>query len=118
MQQRRQQRYVLLYSQRCPNCSRFLEGLQRTVAAADVALVAVESVDPSQLAGVAMVPCLVMPSGEKLAGSSAFEWLKAQESLPPEGFGGQNGALAFSDISLTAYADYTTGYSAFEPLPT
>lgn len=117
MAQHRQ--HTLLYSTQCPNCSRFIDALSRTSAAASVAVVDVASLAPQQLARVAAVPALVLSDGSTLYGTKAFEWLKQFEGdVDLEGFEGEAGALAFSEVtSSTSYANYTSVYSAFEPVP-
>lgn len=113
-----QARHALLYSTQCPNCSRFIDALGRTPAASQVTLVDVATLNPTQLARVNAVPALVMPNGSTLYGTKAFEWLKQYEAdVELDGFAGENGALAFSDVtSSQGYAHYAQGYSAFEPV--
>lgn len=112
--------HTLLYSTQCPNCSRFLDALSRTSAATQVVPVDVATLPPQQLARVAAVPALVLAGGgSTLYGTKAFEWLKQYEGdVDLVGFEGEAGALAFSDVSsATGYANYTSVYSAFEPVP-
>ena len=110
--------HTLVYSQQCPNCSRFIDALGRTSAASGVSLVEVSTLNPTQLARVAAVPALVTPQGGTLYGTKAFEWLKQFEAdMQIDGFDGENGALAFSDVSSAqSYATYAQSYSAFEPV--
>jgi len=114
----RSPQHTLLYSPQCPNCSRFIDALSRTPAAREVALVDVSTLGASQLARVSAVPALVLATGGTLYGTKAFEWLKQYEGdMDLDGFDGENGALAFSDVSSTqGYASYSTVYSAFEPV--
>ncbi len=113
-----QPRHALLFSAQCPNCSRFIDALGRTSAATDVSLVDVATLAPDQLARVTAVPALVLSDGTTMYGTKAFEWLKQYEGdTVLDGFSGENGALAFSDVSSTqAYASYSQAYSAFEPV--
>lgn len=115
----RRQSHTLLYSTQCPNCSRFIDALSRTSAAAETSLVDIATLNPTQLARVSAVPALVLSSGSTLYGTKAFEWLKQYEAdVELDGFDGENGALAFSDVSSTqGYANYAQSYSAFEPVP-
>lgn len=113
-----QAHHTLLYSPQCPNCSRFLDALRRTSVAAQVAAVDVGTLAPAQLARVSAVPALVLTDGSTLYGTRAFEWLKQFEGdVELDGFEGENGALAFSDVSSAqAYAHYAEGYAAFSPV--
>jgi len=110
-------RHTLLYSTQCPNCTRFMDALSRTPVASQVSYVDVATLTPQQLARVSAVPALVLPNGGTLYGTKAFEWLKQYEGeVELDGFSGENGALAFSDISTSGYACYAQNYSAFEPV--
>lgn len=110
--------HTLVFSTQCPNCSRFIEALGRTSVASSVALVDVSTLNPAQLARVAAVPALVLGNGSTLYGTRAFEWLKQYEGdMELDGFDGENGALAFSDVSSVGYATYAQSYSAFDAPP-
>jgi hypothetical protein len=114
----RSKQHTLLYSAQCPNCSRFIDALSRTSAAAEVAVVDVATLHPSQLARVSAVPALVLAGGRTVYGTQAFEWLKQYEAdVDLDGFEGENGALAFSDVSSAqGYVNYAQSYSAFQPV--
>ena len=119
MQRRSSQpQHSLLISAQCPNCVRFVDALSRTSARTDVALVDVATLPPDQLARVSAVPALVLVNGSIMYGTKAFEWLKQYEGdVELDGFGGENGALAFSDVSSTqGYASYSQHCSSFEPV--
>lgn len=107
--------HTVVYSQQCPNCARFIDALQRTSAAGQVSMVDVARLTPDQLARVSAVPALVLPNGQTLYGTKAFEWLKQFEGdVELEGFAG-NGTLPFSDVgSAQGYATYAEAFSAFE----
>ena len=108
--------FTLLYAPQCPNCTRFMEALRRTPAAAQVRAVDVGTLQPHQLARVAAVPGLVMPDGNTIYGTAVFEWLKQFEGeVQLDGFSGENGALAFTDFG-TGQTLYAESYSAFEPV--
>lgn len=111
-------RHTLVYSEQCPNCTRFIDALSRTSAASDVALVDVAHLTAQQLARVQAVPALVLPSGQTVYGTKAFEWLKQFEAdVELDGFAG-NGSLPFSDVtSMQGYATYAQSFSAFEAVP-
>lgn len=108
----------VLFSPQCPNCVRFIDALRRTSMATAVNYLDVTRLDPQQLSRVQAVPAVVTAQGQTLYGTKAFEWLKQFEGdVELEGFGGENGALAFSDVDSLGYAMYTEGYSTFEPVP-
>ena len=105
---------TLVYSQQCPNCVRFIDALQRTSMAGQVAMVEVSQLSGEQLAGVTAVPALVTPEGQTAYGTKAFEWLKQYEAdVELEAFYGTAG-LAFSDVEGIGYAAYHEGFGDFE----
>lgn len=114
-QPQQHQPYVLVYSTRCTNCARFMDSLSRTSAAASVRCVDMATLHPSQLARISAVPALVQPDGTALVGTKAFEWLRPFEAeMSVDGFDGENGMLAFSNLDDQGYATYATGYGPFE----
>lgn len=111
-------KHVLVFSEQCPNCVRFIDALQRTSAAGSVTLMDVARLSQEQLAAVQAVPAMVLDSGQTLYGTKAFEWLKQYDGeVELEGFaGGRSSALSFSDVaSASGYATRAQDYSAFEP---
>ena len=105
---------TLVYSQQCPNCVRFIDALQRTSQAGQVAMVDVAQLGREQLASVAAVPALLTPEGQTMYGTKAFEWLKQYEAdVELESFYG-NGSLAFSEVGGMGYATYDEGFGDFE----
>lgn len=90
---------TVVHSPACPNCKRFIEGLQRTGVAHDARLVDVRELPPQQLASVTMVPC-VFVGGATHQGTQAFGWLRQLEAAPPESFEGF--ADGFSSFDGTA----------------
>jgi hypothetical protein len=90
---------VVYYSQRCPNCNRFMDGLRRSTART----------------GVQIVPTVVLPAGQVLVGTKAFEWLKEHETdgdLEPYSLAMSRG-LAFSSIQGTGHAEFQESFSPF-----
>lgn len=113
--------HVLLYGSQCPNCSRFIEALRRTSAAAQVRLVDVADVAPDRLVGVTAVPALILSDGSTLYGTKAFEWLKQFEAdMQIDGFAGAaGGMLAFSDLTEEGQygaTSFATSFGPFEPV--
>ena len=107
---------TLVYSQQCPNCVRFIDALQRTSMAGQVAMVEVSQLGREQLAAVAAVPALVTAEGQTLYGTKAFEWLKQYESdVELESFYGLGAGLAFSEVGGMGYATYAEGFGQFQP---
>ena len=103
---------TVYYSQRCPNCMRFLDGLKRSVARSGVRTV---NVDESPSSGVQYVPTVVLTSGQMLVGTKAFEWLREHESdaeLEPFSLACSRG-LAYSDIDSAGHAQYAQAFSRF-----
>jgi hypothetical protein len=103
---------VVYYSQRCPNCNRFMDGLRRSTARTGVQIV---NVDDTPIRGVQYVPTVVLPAGQVLVGTKAFEWLKEHETdgdLEPYSLAMSRG-LAFSSIQGTGHAEFQESFSPF-----
>lgn len=104
---------TVYYSPRCPNCARFLDGLQRSSAARQAAVLV--NVDLTPTRGVEFVPAVVTVSGQALVGTKAFEWLRefaSDAALEPYPLAGQRG-LAFSDLASAGQARFADAYSPF-----
>jgi hypothetical protein len=114
-----QAQHTLIYAAQCANCKRFMEMLDRTPVNAKVRRVDAYSLPPHQLAQVGSVPTLVTSTGQALVGTKAFEWLQQFNSVNElDCFDRGSGGLAFSDINDDlAPINYSTSYSAFEPVP-
>lgn len=105
--------HTLVYSQQCPNCTRFIDALKATSAAGHVRLLEVSQLPPHQVRSVTAVPALVLAEGQTLYGTKAFEWLKQYEGdVDLEGFAG-NGTLPFSSVDSMGYATYAENFSSF-----
>lgn len=104
---------TVYYSPRCPNCTRFLDGLRRSSEARDS--VQVVDIDVAPTRGVQYVPTVVLPTGQVLVGTKAFEWLRQHASdgeLEPYPLAGSRG-LAFSDLSSAGHAQFAEAFSPF-----
>lgn len=87
----------LVYSEQCPNCTRFIQALDATPAAASVQRYEVGTLTPQQLRSVQAVPTLVLDSGEVLVGTAAFQWLR--NFAPAEMGGWASGtSLGYEDL--------------------
>ncbi len=103
---------VVYVSARCPNCSRFLDGLRRSVARASVQVV---NVDEHPTEGVQYVPTVVVSTGQLLVGTKAFEWLREHDTdaeLEPHSLVANRG-LAFSTLGSAGQAQFAEAFSTF-----
>ena len=99
---------TLVYYPGCPNCTRFIDALGRAKGA-DVRLVNISDLSKQQRAGITAVPTLLLPGGQKLTGTQAFEYLDKFRGDPDPFFGFSD--LTFSDVGGIGYAevpDYTS----------
>jgi len=68
---------VVFYARQCTACSRFLEAARR--ANVPLRTVDVMQIPAAQRSGFKAVPTLMLPSGQSLVGTKAFEWLSRFE---------------------------------------
>lgn len=107
---------VVLYTETCPSCRRFMDILGRSSAAGMVQAVDVATLGPQQLQGVRAVPAVVIPGQRPMYGTSAFKWLeKFETEAALESFEGENGALAYCEVSPEGFGStgYVRGYDPF-----
>lgn len=111
-------RNQLIYASQCPNCMRFIGALDRTPAKSTVSKVDINSLSLEQRKHVTAVPMLILGSGGVLVGTKAFEWLKQYDGeMEVESYCGGRG-LPYSNVQDDTWTmNFSTPYSAFEPVP-
>jgi hypothetical protein len=104
---------TLIYSAQCPNCTRFIESLDRVPSGAGVKRIEVSRLPPEMYQRVAAVPTLVLENGQQLVGSKAFEWLKQFDAeVELDGWGGGNG-LAYAPLEGDQYVQFAPRFGDF-----
>lgn len=107
---------VLFYAPQCPNCTRFIDTLNRTPAMKSVQLVDVNTLTQQHRQQLTAVPTLIIPGSAPRVGNKAFEWLlQFNGSMEIEDYSGGKG-LAYSEYSdVSAPIKFTQGFSPFSP---
>lgn len=110
--------HTLIYAPQCPNCVRLIGALDRTSMRNQVARVDVNTLSEAQMRSITAVPTIITPSGARLVGTRAFEWLKEFEGdMELDSYSCARG-LAYSDVSSDqALATFAQPYSPFSPVP-
>lgn len=103
---------VAYISQRCPNCTRFLEtvrsipSLQHTLRVVDI--------DQTPTPAVEYVPTVVDRSGQAMVGAKVFEWLKQfQSEVEYEPMQLSFGTLSYGSINDGGAIDFANGVYKF-----
>lgn len=104
---------TVYYSPRCPNCTRFIDGLRRSPSARES--VNVVNIDTTAVRGVDFVPTVVLSDGQVFVGTKAFEWLREHVTDTDLAPAASASGLAFSDLSSSGHAMYAEAYSQFIP---
>lgn len=112
--------HIAYISSHCPNCARFVDAVKTSPKATkEVRLVDVDAVPPAVRNSLTVVPTVRTTGGKVMAGSDAFNFLKAYESDSDLGvyeIGADS--LVFSDFASGDGTPQTVGFfQSFEPLP-
>lgn len=103
---------VAYVSQRCPNCSRFLESV-RSIPSLSQSLRIVD-IDQTPTATVQYVPTVVDERGKTLVGSKVFEWLaQFQSEVEYQPMHLSMGSLSYGSIHDGGAIDFANGVYKF-----
>jgi len=103
---------VAYISQRCPNCSRFLDSV-RTIPSLQHTMRIVD-IDQTPHTGIQYVPTVVDQSGQSLVGAKAFEWLKQfQSEVEYQPMSLSMGTLSYGSIHDGGAIDFANGAYKF-----
>lgn len=99
---------VAYVSQRCPNCTRFLETV-RSIPSLQHSLRVVD-IDQTPHPSIQYVPTVVDKNGTTLVGSKVFEWLQQfQAEVEYESMNMSFGDLSYGSINDGGAIDFANG---------
>jgi hypothetical protein len=105
---------LAIVSSECTNCRRFVEALGK-VENHGLIVADYSSLMPEQKKSISAVPTVILNSGKKLVGTSAFTWLTETfyANMEPDAFQGfDNCELSYSDINdSVGYCTFQTNYA-------
>ena len=105
---------LAIVSTECTNCKRFVGALEK-IQNHGLIVADYSSLTPTQQTSISAVPTVILNSGKRLVGTSAFKWLTETfyANMEPDAFHGfDNCDLSFSDINdSVGYCTFQTNYA-------